>query len=310
MKPLISVVIPVFNRSWQLERALESLKQQTFVNFEVLICDDGSTQDIESVSKRFENFLNIRYFKSNNFGGPARSRNIGINNAIGEWVSFLDSDDWWLPERFEILLKYFTENIDFVYHPLKVILSKNLKRRGANRNLVGTAFKYEPLKHMALLGNPVPNSSVVVRRTALLAIGGISEDIELIYVEDFDAWIKLAKHKYSMVFEPNFLGYYWVGNDGISSISEKQILNYKKLFNIHVEDFNSDYLQDAIACNHYYLGSMIFKLGSNFELAKNELFAAKELPFLKLRLMRLLMLMLLYIQIFRINVINYLNEIH
>jgi glycosyltransferase involved in cell wall biosynthesis len=192
MKPLISVVIPVFNRGWELERALESLKAQSFMDFEVLVCDDGSTEDIETIARSFEAFLNIRYFKMENFGGPARPRNVGIKNAHGEWIAFLDSDDWWDSNRFKLLINHLTDNNDFVYHPLRVVRANDLKRIGDRRKLVGSPFLFDPLKHMALFGNPIPNSSVIVKKSLLEDIGGLSEDIELISVEDFDAWLKIC----------------------------------------------------------------------------------------------------------------------
>ena len=288
MKPLISVVIPVFNRTWELERALDSLVRQSYSNFEVLVCDDGSTEDIESIFKRYKSSLNIRYYKIKNFGGPARARNVGINNAIGEWIAFLDSDDWWVSERFDMLLKYLNQEFDLVYHQLEVVSSGYLKRLGERRKYVGSELKYDPLKHMALLGNPIPNSSVIVRKSSLVEIGGISEDPELISVEDFDTWLMLAKRNLRMIFVPRPLGYYWLGNDGISSVSEKTIMAYRKVFNKHVNDFKDEYSQQAKSCQHYFIGSLILKVRKKLDLAQRELLMANDLPFFKMRMYRVI----------------------
>lgn len=298
MKPLISVVIPVFNRTWELERALDSLVLQTYSNFEVLVCDDGSTEDIESIFKRYKSSLNIRYYKIKNFGGPARARNVGINNAIGEWIAFLDSDDWWVSDRFDMLLKYLNQEFDLVYHQLEVVSSGNLKRLGERRKYVGSALKYDPLKHMALLGNPIPNSSVIVRKSSLVEIGCISEDPELISVEDFDTWLMLSRHGSRIIFDSKSLGYYWVGNDGISAINEKQISRYKKVFSAHFAYFPDHYLTSAISCYHYYLGSMMFKLG-DYKSAKQELIQAKKIPFFSLKVKRLILLVTSFFYVLR-----------
>ncbi|WP_114639651.1 glycosyltransferase family 2 protein [Polynucleobacter necessarius] len=104
--PFISVIIPVFNRSWQLRRALESLRDQTFRDFEVIVCDDGSSEDIASVVKDFEGNLNIQVIHMSNWGGPARPRNKGLELSRGQWISFLDSDDWWDLNRLSIMSDY------------------------------------------------------------------------------------------------------------------------------------------------------------------------------------------------------------
>lgn len=295
MNPLISVVVPVFNRTWELERALDSLVVQSFSNFEVLICDDGSTEDIESIYRRYESLLNVKYFKIENFGGPARARNIGIKNAIGEWIAFLDSDDWWKSDRFDVLLRYLNQEFDLIYHRLEVVSSEHLTRLGDRRKYIGVAFKFHPLKHMALLGNPIPNSSVIVRKSCLDEIGGISENVKLISVEDFDTWIKLAKLGFKIAFEPNSLGYYWVGNDGISSVSQKHIEAYKTIFNKYANQYNLEFEEQAKSSNHYFIGSLILKSKNNIDLAEKELLEAKNLPFLKMRIYRVIKIMQIYV---------------
>ena len=103
--PLVSVVIPVFNRAWQLQRALSSLQDQTYKNFEVIVSDDGSTEDIAAVVEEFRGTLNICLLKAENFGGPARPRNLGIQNAKGNWIAFLDCDDYWYKNKLELQSK-------------------------------------------------------------------------------------------------------------------------------------------------------------------------------------------------------------
>lgn len=294
MKPLISVVIPVFNRGWELERALNSLTTQTFMDFEVLVCDDGSTEDIESIVKPYEDSLNVRYFKMQNFGGPARPRNVGIKNANGKWIAFLDSDDWWDSNRFELLKSHLTDNNDFIYHQLKVVKANDLNRIGDRRRLVGSPFLFSPLKHMALFGNPIPNSSVIVKKSVLEEIGRLSEDVELISVEDFDAWLKIAELGAKMTYVSSPLGFYWIGNDGISALTEKQVLKYKKIFNYHVANFDPEYLDIATSYYHYNLGSMLLSLGEDLNLAKSEFLLANELPSFKIKILKIVKILLIY----------------
>jgi len=87
---IISVIIPTYNRSKELKRCLESLTRQTYKKFEVIVCDDGSTDNTKEVVNSYRNVLNIIYIKDENFGGPARPRNNGIKLSNGEYIAFLD----------------------------------------------------------------------------------------------------------------------------------------------------------------------------------------------------------------------------
>ena len=118
--PIVTVIIPTFNRPQDLTRCLRSLCEQTFEDFEVLVCDDGSTVDLSGIVDSFSDRLVIRYFKSDNFGGPARPRNLGIKKAKSKYIAFLDSDDWWLPGKLELSIAYLEKGVDLVYHPLIV----------------------------------------------------------------------------------------------------------------------------------------------------------------------------------------------
>ena len=102
----VSVIIPTYNRSADLRRALESIAAQTQPPYEVIVCDDGSEEDIRAVVDEFNSRLNISYIRITKSGGPGRPRNIAVAAATGSWISFLDSDDWWFPERLEALQPY------------------------------------------------------------------------------------------------------------------------------------------------------------------------------------------------------------
>ncbi len=107
--PFISVVIPTFNRARQVQAALKSVLEQTYPEFEVIVVDDGSTDGTREnlqqlVSPQGSNGKQVRYFFQPNQGQSA-ARNKGIDEARGEWVAFLDSDDVWLPEKLEWQLR-------------------------------------------------------------------------------------------------------------------------------------------------------------------------------------------------------------
>lgn len=103
--PFVSVIIPTFNRARQVQVALTSVLTQTYANFEVIVVDDGSTDETRAaveqvIDQQHSNGKRVRYFFQTN-QGQSVARNKGIDAALGEWLGFLDSDDVWLPEKLE-----------------------------------------------------------------------------------------------------------------------------------------------------------------------------------------------------------------
>lgn len=289
MTPRISVVIPVFNRSLELRRALESLARQTARDFEVVVCDDGSTEDIRAVLVPFENQIEVRYQRIQNSGGPARPRNVAIALARGEWIAFLDSDDWWDANRLAVVGADLSDDVDLLYHSLRVVTAPGLTHILERRRVIGEPLRGDALRHMALFGNPVPNSTAVVRRSLLTQIGGICED-RSIAVEDFDTWLRLVEAGARMRFLNQVLGCYWIGKDAISAFSRHQIDGQIALFERHAARFDPELRVAAEACHNYLIASMLIQLGEDPRQAKERLWKAGHLPSLTLRLKRWLKL--------------------
>jgi len=104
--PLVSVIIPTYNRSNVLPRTLSSLVKQTYKNMEVIVIDDASTDDTEKVAKSFVGSLNLVYLRNKiNLKTPSRSRNIGLKIAHGEYFALLDDDDEFLEKKIEIQVR-------------------------------------------------------------------------------------------------------------------------------------------------------------------------------------------------------------
>lgn len=103
MEPMVSVVIPVYNRLDYLEVALNSVFNQTYRNYEVIVVDDGSTEDFTFILDKYGK--EIRLFRNTNHG-VAYSRNFGVQKANGKYIAFLDSDDFWEPKKLEIQVGY------------------------------------------------------------------------------------------------------------------------------------------------------------------------------------------------------------
>lgn len=221
-----SVIIPTYNRACELARGLDSLVNQKYNNFEVIIGDDGSTDNTAEVITKYQNKINIKYFKLKNFGGPAKARNVGIHNAQGEYIAFLDSDDWWTSEKLSECLPFLDKGADIVYHDLWLFGINGIpyfSRYARTRSL-----NYPATIDLLINGNALNNSSVIVRKEILNQVGLISEDRELIAWEDYEYWIRISKITEKFVRIPKCLGYYWIGGGNISH-AERTLQNLESI---------------------------------------------------------------------------------
>ena len=121
--PKVSVIIPTYNRQKLLPKAIKSVLNQTFKNFELIIVDDGLTDNTKEIIKEFQKRdPRIKYIWQENFGAPAGPKNTGIKNSKGEYIAFLDDDDEWLPEKLERVIEIPPKTI----HALKNIGKETL----------------------------------------------------------------------------------------------------------------------------------------------------------------------------------------
>jgi len=216
--PFFSVIIPTYNRAEKLRRALDALRLQTCRDFEVIICDDGSTDTTDEVVAEYSKDLPVTYLWEANWGGPARPRNRGIAAARGLWVCFLDADDWWYSEKLaEILLK--TGAADLIYHDCDVYTKEGRSNVGKrSRQLQQPVFV-----DLMTRGCSIVTSSICAKREILEKAGGFAEEQELVAIEDYDLWLRIARISERFIYVPRCLGAYWVDQANISECSEKYI---------------------------------------------------------------------------------------
>jgi glycosyltransferase involved in cell wall biosynthesis len=211
--PLVSVVIPSYNHGRFLGRALQSLLDQTYANWEVIVIDNHSTDNTDEVMATFTD-SRISYLKIHNNGVIAVSRNAGIRAAKGVWVAFLDSDDWWTNDKLNICIDYMDDEVDFIYHDLEIIVDQ---QRTFRRKLIKSRQVKTPvLIDLLSRGNAIVNSSVVVRKNFLEKIGGINESKEMVAAEDYNTWLCIAQLTEHFFYLPHTLGYYLIHNKNAS----------------------------------------------------------------------------------------------
>ncbi|TKB95379.1 MAG: glycosyltransferase [Nitrospira sp.] len=269
--PIVSVIVPTYNRAIELQRCLESLVSQTMQDFEVVVCDDGSTDNTSEVIKDYASVLDITYDYAENFGGPARPRNRGIRLARAAYIAFLDSDDWWAPEKLERSVCSLKAGADVVYHDLWNVVGsdqKQFKRRIASGEPVSPMFE-----SLLCSANSIPNSSIVVRVSSLQRIGEICEETELIAVEDFDMLLRLSKVTEKFVKIPECLGYYWNGGANISGASSEQIRRTEAVYRRHMGHLDESNRKRAEALLAYRIGR-IAQLHGDWNVAVPNLLSA------------------------------------
>lgn len=284
--PLVSIVIPTYNHANYLSKALQSVLDQTYKNWEAIIIDNHSTDDTNKVINRF-NDPRIKYLKISNYGVIAKSRNAGILAAKGEWIAFLDSDDWWIPEKLKTCVDCSNNQVDLIYHDLEIISSKRSLFR---RKLVKTRQLKKPIFIDLLVnGNAICNSSVIVRKEMLKKIGLIDECKELVAAEDYNTWLKISNLTDQFLYLPKRLGYYLIHDQSISkkdmSLSIRQA-TYKFLSVLDNKQ------KMKLESNIRYLSGRFNYLNFNYKKAKKDLLFTLRNGVFSLKLKSLFMILM------------------
>ena len=211
--PFVSVVIPTYNHAHLLGRALQSVLDQSYTNWEVIVIDNHSQDNTDEVAQSYTE-SRISLLKIHNEGVIAASRNMGIRAAKGEWIAFLDSDDWWLSNKLQVCFEHINDNVDLIYHDLTIIRDKSVlfgKNRKRGRKLVNPV-----LNDLLVKVSCINNSSVIVRKSLLERINGINEDPQMVASEDFNTWLRIAQLTDKFVYIPKRLGFYMLHVQGVS----------------------------------------------------------------------------------------------
>jgi glycosyltransferase involved in cell wall biosynthesis len=207
-EPRISVVVPTYQRHEQCARAVASALDQELAALEVLVCDDGSTDETEELFTRMSGEdPRVRYLRlPENHGTPAPARNLGISSARGDWVAFLDSDDRWLPEKLAV------QSVLLSGGRYEVVASDATRVTGGP--YFGLERMKEPGPEELLAHNPIITSTAVARRSSLLAAGGFPQSVmglPIGGVEDYGLWLNLAYEGERFAVLPDCLAIYHDG---------------------------------------------------------------------------------------------------
>jgi glycosyltransferase involved in cell wall biosynthesis len=276
MNELVSIVMPTYNHAHFIGRALCSVLDQTYNNWEVIVVDNHSTDNTDEVVCSF-NSSRIKLIKIHNNGIIAVSRNAGVKEAKGSVIAFLDSDDWWAPQKLELSVNKLDLGFDVVYHDLWLVDitgKKRLSKRVGARQLNSPVYE-DLIKN----GNALPNSSVLVRKGLLIKINGLSEEKDLIAAEDFDCWLRLSNITEKFGFLPQPLGYYLHSGTNNSNAHRKS-KNLKRLFELHFIPFIREHRIEMPTWIMYISARTAYQVGEKEEAKKMlRILLTRILPF-------------------------------
>jgi glycosyltransferase involved in cell wall biosynthesis len=204
----ISVVIPAYNAAHFLPACLKSVFAQTLEPAEVMVVDDGSTDDTATVARG----LGARVISRPN-GGLSAARNTGIESSSSDWIALLDADDRWAPEKLQAQAELVQEETVLVYTGIRIFDDNGVRQicRATDPLVVRKVLRYR---------NPITPSSVIARRDALSRDGGFREDIRA--CEDWEMWMRLERMgKFEAV--PDALTDYYVYPSSMSADPQRML---------------------------------------------------------------------------------------
>lgn len=252
-RPLISVIIPVYNREKVVERAIKSVLSQSCQNFEIIVADDASidgTRDVVEAMATDDD--RIIYLKHEINKGAQAARNTGAKASRGEWITFLDSDDYLTPKSLESRFNLAKSQVVQVVHSECLVL-----REGSDLCLFGVP-KVNGSVYKFLLSSPGPIvfPGLLISKEAFEKIGYLDEDIKA--YQEWDTVIRLAKYfDFAFLDEPSFV-YDCRGGDTISKNILSSAEGYKQIFDKHFDEI-FHYLGLKAVAGHYKNTALRFK---------------------------------------------------
>jgi len=182
--PVVSVVIPTYNRLPKVKDAIESVLSQTYRDFEFWVVDDGSTDGTGEALRAFGN--KIKYISQDNRGASA-ARNLGARVSRGKYLAFLDSDDLWEPDKLEIQVKCMEENPQFpLCYTDEIWIRKGIRVNPKRRHAKYSGWIFEKCLPLCIISP----SSALMKRALFVEIGGFDETLPV--CEDYDFWLRVT----------------------------------------------------------------------------------------------------------------------
>lgn len=213
-KEKVSIIIPTYNRANTIKRAIDSVLRQTYNDFELLVVDDGSTDDTPQIVGSYED-SRVRYFRTGERHGANHARNVGIKNAGGEYIAFQDSDDFWLEDKLEKQMHIFEKDpqVDVVWCRYVRLMISGAKRVEPKGMFIKDRMQTETEKVLAA-GNVIGTPTMIVRKKCFEQVGAFDETIQRF--QDWELCIRFIQ-KFQFYFMDEILVEAYESEHGITN---------------------------------------------------------------------------------------------
>lgn len=258
LAPIVSVIIPTYNRAYCIKRTIDSVLNQSFKDFDIFVIDNNSIDNTEEIINSYNN-LKINFRKIENNGIIAISRNKGIFLSRAKYIAFLDSDDWWKPDKLKISIESLENGNDFICHGLEIFRTQ---RNNISKEYTKNTYKFKkPFFEFFLKdGNAIETSSIIVRRDIISKLGGFFESKSLSGSEDYDMWFRISSITNKFCVINNNLGFLTYGEDNFSSE-----IKLKKALEIMIPRFEKFCTKKKSKPTYlYYLACSLYIKSGNF----------------------------------------------
>ncbi|MBF0511928.1 MAG: glycosyltransferase [Candidatus Omnitrophica bacterium] len=246
--PKVSVIIPTYNRGQYIQQALESVLAQTFHDYEIIVIDDGSTDNTQEILRRFKG--KIRSMRQDN-QGISKTRNQAISRSNGQYIAFLDSDDYWVSEKLEEQVRILDRHphVGLVYARMPIINEQGERIGMKPSGVCGRNFK-----ELLEVWGDLPTSTIMTRKECFERAGLF--DTSLCTMEDIDMWIRIARYYDLYEIENKVLAYYRRHEEQITNnrarVYEGLVKIYTKICNTCLQA-PRDLMKRRIVENQYLL---------------------------------------------------------
>ena len=221
----VSVIIPTFNRLSLISRAIDSVLKQTLKPFEIIVVDDGSSDNTSTLIKN--NYKSVKLIKQKNLG-VSKARNVGIKNSSGDWIALLDSDDEWKKNKLEVQIKSLSEHDYYsVCHTNEIWIRNGTRVNQKKRHQKYGGYIFDKCLDICRISP----SSIIFQKNIINEVGWFDENLSI--CEDYDLWLRItANFKILFIDKPLVIKYGGHSDQLSKSVNGIEAYRIKSLENL------------------------------------------------------------------------------
>jgi glycosyltransferase involved in cell wall biosynthesis len=270
----VEVIIPTYNQADFLREALQSVLAQDFTDWKATVVNNMSTDQTHAAVTEFAN-PRIRIVDFGNQGIIAASRNLALRDSTAEYVAFLDSDDWWHPQKLSKCVARLEQGADLVCH------AEEWRSETSSRIVRYGPLRRTTYREMLLGGNCLSTSAIVGRTRMFQQVEGFSERPDFITAEDYDLWLRLSQSGYKIALIDDVLGTFRIHAASASSSIARNSAAEMAVVTAHLEcgGFATSTKRRRMGKSHYGAARAYFKTGDHQNARREFASALRLAPF-------------------------------